>query len=110
MMLFGAVLIVAALLCSLVAGLLFAFGVVVMPGIRNLDDDAFIRAFQVIDGVIQNSQPLFVFVWIGSVLSLVTAAGLGAWKLQGADRLLLIIATLVYVLGVRCPQSLSTYH
>jgi uncharacterized membrane protein len=103
MMLFRAVLIVAALLCSLVAGLLFAFGAVVMPGIRSLDDGAFIRAFQVIDGVIQNSQPLFVFVWVGSVLSLVTAAGLGAWKLEGADRLLLIIAALVYVLGVQVP-------
>lgn len=49
-------LVMAAFLCSLVAGLLFAFAVVVMPGLRNLDDGGFIRAFQVIDRVIPNHQ------------------------------------------------------
>ena len=43
----------ATFLCSLVAGFLFAFAVVVMPGIRNLGDREFLRAFQEIDGVIQ---------------------------------------------------------
>jgi uncharacterized membrane protein len=37
----------------LVAGFLFAFAAVIMPGIRSLGDRAFIRAFQVIDRVIQ---------------------------------------------------------
>jgi uncharacterized membrane protein len=45
---FQAVLILAAFFCSLVAGFLFAFAAVVMPGIRRLDDGAFIRAFQAI--------------------------------------------------------------
>ena len=36
MTLFQAVLMLAAFLCSLVAGLLFAFAAVVMPGIRRL--------------------------------------------------------------------------
>lgn len=48
-------LIVATFLCSLVAGFVFAFAVVVMPGIGNLGDGAFLRAFQVMDRVIQNS-------------------------------------------------------
>ena len=103
MTLFQAVVMSAAVLCSLVAGLLFTFAVVVMPGIGSLDDSGFIRAFQVIDRVIQNNQPLFVFVWVGSVLVLVTAAVLGVWKLGGADRLLVIIAALVYLLGVQLP-------
>lgn len=103
MTLFQAVLITATVLCSLVAGFLFAFAVVVMPGIGSLDDGGFIRAFQVIDRIIQNNQPLFVGVWLGSVLALVTAAVLGVWSLDGADRQLVIAAALVYVLGVQFP-------
>jgi uncharacterized membrane protein len=100
---FQAVLMVAAFLCSLVAGVLFAFAVVVMPGLRSLDDGGFIRSFQVIDRVIQNSQPLFVFVWVGSVLSVLAAAVLGFRALSGTDRLLVIVAALVYVLCVQLP-------
>jgi uncharacterized membrane protein len=100
---FEAILVLATFLCSLVAGFLFAFAAVVMPGIRSLDDDGFIRTFQVIDRVIQDNQPLFVFVWVGSVLALVAAAVLGIWGLSGADRVLLIVAALVYLLGVQLP-------
>jgi uncharacterized membrane protein len=100
---FHAVLVLATFLCSLVAGFLFAFAAVVMPGIRSLDDGGFIRAFQVIDRVIQNNQPLFVLVWVGSALALITAAVLGIWALGGADRLLIIVIALVYILGVQLP-------
>jgi uncharacterized membrane protein len=86
-----------------VAGFLFAFAIVVMPGIRSLNDREFIRAFQVIDGVIQNNQPLFVLVWIGSVVALVTAAVFGFGQLDGVGRLLIIFATLAYLLGVQLP-------
>jgi uncharacterized membrane protein len=98
-----AVLMCAAFLCSLVAGFLFAFAAVVMPGIRSLNDGDFIRAFQVIDRVIQNNQPLFVFVWIGSVLAMIAVAVAGVWQLRGADRLLVILVALVYLLGVQWP-------
>ncbi len=102
---FQIVLITATLLCSLIAGFLFAFATVVMPGITTLNDREFIRAFQAIDGVIQNNQPLFVAVWIGSVVASVAAAGLGFGQLDGAQRLLSISAPLVYILGVQ----LSTF-
>ena len=102
---FQIVLILATLLCSLVAGFLFAFAIVIMPGIKQLNDREFIRAFQVIDGVIQNNQPLFVAVWMGSVVTVVAAAGLGFGQLEGVQRLLLIAAPLVYILGVQ----LSTF-
>ena len=49
-------LILAAFLCSLVAGFLFAFAIVIMPGIGSLNDREFLRAFQVMDRVIQNNQ------------------------------------------------------
>ena len=104
MTLFQALLMLATFVCSLVAGFLFAFAVVIMPGIRTLDDGGFIRAFQVIDRVIQNNQPLFMFVWVGS-LSMIAAALFGLRALGGTDRLLLIAAALVYVLCVQVPTA-----
>jgi uncharacterized membrane protein len=101
--LFDAVLVLATFLCSLVAGFLFAFAAVVMPGIGRLDDGGFIRAFQVIDRVIQGNQPLFVLVWVGSVLALLAAAVPALWALSGADRLLIIAVVLGYLLGVQLP-------
>ncbi|MEM8673006.1 MAG: anthrone oxygenase family protein [Cyanobacteria bacterium P01_G01_bin.67] len=102
---FQIVLILATLLCSLVAGFLFAFATVVMPGIKKLNDREFIRAFQVIDGVIQNNQPLMVAVWMGSILAAVAVTVMGFGQLDGTQRLLLISAPIVYILGVQ----LSTF-
>ena len=101
--LFQTSLILAAFLCSLVAGFLFAFAVVVMPGMRSLSDREFIRAFQVVDRVIQNNQPIFMLVWIGSVLTLGAAAVLGLGQLDRVGRALIIVATLAYLLGVQLP-------
>lgn len=96
-------LILAAFLCSLVAGFLFAFAVVVMPGIRRLGDRDFIRAFQVMDGIIQDNQPLFVVVWLGSILALITAAVLGVGGPGAAVSWLVIVAALAYVVVVQLP-------
>jgi uncharacterized membrane protein len=101
--LFHAVVVLATLLCSLVAGFLFAYAVVVMPGLRRLDDGAFIRAFQVTDGIIQANQPLFIAVWLGSAVALVAAALLGMRQLGGAERTLLIVAAGIYLAGVQVP-------
>lgn len=100
---FQIALILAAFLSSLVAGLLFVFAIVIMPGIKNLNDGEFIRAFQVMDGVIQNNQPLFVLVWVGSAVTLVTSVVFGIGQLDGVGRLLIILATLAYILGVQLP-------
>lgn len=74
---FQLALMVSVLLCSLVAGFVFAFAVVVMPGIANLGDGEFLRDFQEVDRVIQNNQPVFLLVWIGSVVALTASAALG---------------------------------
>ena len=100
---FETVLIGATLLCSLVAGLVFSFAVVVMPGIKDLKDGEFIRAFQVMDGVIQRNQPLFMLVWVGSAIVLLVAAGLGIAELAGEQRVLLIVATGLYLFAVQLP-------
>jgi len=100
---FELVLIVAAFLCTLVAGFLFAFAIVAMPGIKNLRAAEFIRAFQVMDRIIQNNQPLFMVMWIGSALSLVVAAVLGFGQLDQLGRVLVISAALCYLAGVQVP-------
>ena len=103
MAIFQTTLFLATFLCSLAAGFVLAFAIVVMPGIRSLNDREFIRAFQVIDRVIQNNQPIFMLVWVGSVVALVTSAVLGIGQLDGDGRLLIIFAALTYLLGVQLP-------
>ena len=93
---------IATLFCSLVAGFLFAFVLVVMPGIQRLNDREFIRAFQVIDSIIQNNQPIFVLVWVGSVIFLITSAILGIGQLNQFFPLL-IVGTFIYIFGVQLP-------
>lgn len=97
------VLVCATLLCSLVAGLLFAFAVIVMPGIGNLGDREFIRAFQEIDGVIQRGQPIFGLVWLGSAVALVAGLALGLGQLADMERVLLVTAGGLYLFGVQLP-------
>jgi len=100
---FQIVLILSTFLCSLVAGFLFAFAVVVMPGIKNLGDREFILTFQVIDRIIQNNQPIFLLVWVGSVVVLIATLALGFAKLEGPSLFILIFATLIYLFGVQLP-------
>ena len=100
---FSLVLLFATLLCVLVAGFILLFAIVVMPGIGLLPDRDFLRSFQVIDGVIQNNQPLFLVVWIGSALTLTTAAILSFWVLEGRSFLIVVLAAAVYLVGVQLP-------
>ena len=93
----------STLLCSLVAGFVLAFAIVVMPGIRHLNDHDFLQAFKVIDRVIQTNQPIFILVWLGSMLGVVTAALMGMFQLDGVNRLLIGIAAAIYLLGVQLP-------
>lgn len=74
-----------------------------MPGIKTLSDREFIRAFQVIDGVIQNGLPAFVLIWVGSITALVISAVLSIGQLYGVERLLMTYAVLTYMLIVQLP-------
>lgn len=105
MNLFDAALVVAALLCALTTGLVFTFYVVVMPGIRSLPDRDFLRAFQVMDRVIQDNDPRFIVVWGGSVVALVAAVLLGLGALDGALWVALLGVAVAYFLGVQLPTA-----
>ena len=103
MSIFQTALLISTFLCSLVAGFLFSYAIVVMPGIKNLNDREFIRTFQVTDRIIQNNHPIFMLVWIGSAIAIIVSALYGVGRLQGVDLFLLALATLAYVLGVQVP-------
>lgn len=96
---------IAVFFCSLTAGFLFAFAAVVMPGLGRLDDAEFLRAFQVVDRVIQLNQPLFMMMWVGSIVALLAAVGIGFGTLSGLDRWLLLGAGVIYLGGVQLPTA-----
>ena len=91
------------MLCSLVAGLLFGFAIVVMPGIAKLTDKEYLLAFKHMDGIIQNNQPLFILVWAGSILSIIITLTLGIMNLSGTQTYLLVFASILYLFGVQLP-------
>lgn len=103
---FPITLILATLLCTLVTGFILVFAIVVMPGIGTLKNREFLQAFQVIDRVIQNNQPLFVLIWIGSTVTIIAATALGVWQLDGIGRVLIINAAIVYLIGAQLPTIL----
>ena len=94
---------VSALLCSLVSGLVLTFAIIVMPGIRAFDDLGYLKAFKLIDRVIQNNQPLFMMVWLGSAVMLMATTLYGLWQLEGVDRLLMIVTCTIFIFSVHVP-------
>jgi len=85
----------SAFLCTVVFGKMLVFDTVIMPGISLLDDVSFLRAFQVIDGRIQSNEPVFVSVWVGSVISLLVTASCAILALIQADRLAVLLVSTV---------------
>jgi uncharacterized membrane protein len=93
-------LILSITLCSLVSGFIFTYAIVVMPGLSNLSDRDFITAFQVTDAVIQNNQPVFMFTWVGSIVSLVTTIVTSVISFGLAETWLVVLLSVIYLLGV----------
>ena len=103
---FQTALIVTTFLCSMVAGFLLAFLLVIMPGIGNLSDKDFIKSFQAIDKIIQDGQPIFIFIWVGSILVIILTAIVGMFQLNGMMLFLIIAVTSIYIIGVQLPTIL----
>ena len=59
----------SVLFCALATGFILTYAIVVMPGLSKLDDKELIKAFQVTDRIIQNNQPIFILIWLGSIIS-----------------------------------------
>ena len=91
----------STLLCALVTGFVFTYAVLVMPGLAKLTDKEFIRAFQVTDALIQNNQPIFMVVWVGSVISVISSLIVSLIEPYSVETVLVIIAGFVFLLGVQ---------
>ena len=94
-------LIFSILFCSLVSGFIFTYAIVVMPGLSNLNNKDFLRAFQVTDAVIQNNQPLFMFTWIGSIVAILTTIVASFITVGLLESWLIILVGAAYLLGVQ---------
>ena len=94
-------LILSILLCSLVTGFIFTYAIVVMPGLSKLKDKEFIRAFQVTDEIIQNNQPIFMLIWVGSIISVLSLIISSVIIIGILESLLTIIIGTIYLFGVQ---------
>ena len=72
-----------------------------MPGLSNLNDKDFIRAFQVTDAVIQNNQPIFMLTWIGSIVSLLSTILTSIISFGLSETWLVVLLSIFYLLGVQ---------
>ena len=78
------------------------FAAVIMPGLNALEDDAeYLRAFQAIDGTIQNNQPLFILSWVSSMFLSIALAGLTIRMSETAPRrrLSMVIVCILFLVG-----------
>ena len=91
----------STLLCSLVTGFILTYAIVVMPGLSKLDDKEFIKSFQVTDGIIQNNQPIFILIWVGSIISVVSTIIISIFTLGILEGWKIIFVSLVYLIGVQ---------
>lgn len=88
------ILIIAAALTGLSAGLFATFSYAVMPGLRRSDDDAFVGAMRGINIAILN--PAFALVFGGSFIAMIAALVVG-W--DDGSRGWIIAALVTYALG-----------
>ena len=89
------------LLCALATGFILTYAIIVMPGLSKLDDKEFIKAFQVTDGIIQNNQPIFILIWVGSIISVLVTIITSILSLGIVEAWLIIFAGVIYLLGVQ---------
>ena len=94
-------LILAILFCSLVGGFIFTYSIIVMPGLSNLNNKDFLKAFQVTDAVIQSNQLLFMFTWIGSLVAILSTISASLVTVGLSETWLIILVGAAYLLGVQ---------
>ena len=91
-------LIITILTTGLLAGLFYGYSCSVIGGLGNLPDIQYLEAFQSIDRAIQN--PVFLFSFMGNVFLLPVVAIIMNKSGAVVSFQFLLIATLVYVIGV----------
>ena len=89
------------LLSALVTGFILIYALVIMPGLSKLDDKEFIKVFQVTDRIIQNNHPIFILIWVGSIMSVLGTIITSILSLGILDAWIIIFAGVVYLLVVQ---------
>ena len=87
--------------CSLVTGFIFTYAIIVMPGLSKLSDKEFLKAFQVTDAVIQNKQPIFMVIWVGSIVSVLSLILISIVYVGLSETWLIVLVALIYLMGVQ---------
>ena len=87
--------------CSLVTGFIFTYAIIVMPGLSKLSDKEFLKAFQITDAVIQNRQRIFMLIWVGSIMSVLSLLLISIAYVGLSETWLIVLVTLIYLLGVQ---------
>ena len=82
-------------------GFIFTYSIVVMPGLSKLSDKEFLKAFQVTDAVIQNKQPIFMVIWVGSIVSVLSLILISIAYVGLSETWLIVLIALIYLLGVQ---------
>jgi uncharacterized membrane protein len=72
-----------------------------MPGLSNLNDKDFLRAFQVTDAIIQNNQPLFMLTWIGSIVAILITILVSLVNVGLSETWLIVLVGITYLFGVQ---------
>ena len=98
---FNFFLFLSILSCSLVTGFIFTFAIIVMPGLSKLSDKEFLKAFQVTDGVIQNKRPIFMLIWVGSIVSVLSLILISIVYVGLSETWLVVLVALIYLMGVQ---------
>ena len=101
MSLFSILLLISTLLCTLATGFILTYAIVVMPGLAKLEDKEFVRAFQVTDKIIQNNQPAFMLIWVGSIISVVAMMISAFLSPESTITPLIIAVGAVYLIGMQ---------
>ena len=92
-MLLSTIIVIAIALNALVAGLFFAFGVAVLPGLRDIDDRSFVTVFRGINRAIQN--PLFLAVFFAAPIAAVAAAAIALMQGTELNITLIVVGALL---------------
>ena len=87
--------------CSLVGGFIFTSAIVVMPGLSNLSDKDFLRAFQVTDAITQDNQPLFMFTWVGSMVAIFMMIVVSSVSVELPEAWPIVLISVAYLVGVQ---------
>ncbi len=72
-----------------------------MPGLTDLNDREFLKAFQLTDAIIQNKNPLFMSIWIGSIASILAAILVSLASVGFQDSWLIVLVGVAYLLDVQ---------